>query len=654
MRWMNKPISSLLHNCENLKSLKSIHARLLIDGSIFFSDVFLNKILRLYANFGALDHARKLFEKISQPNSFLWTALIHGHVENCLYDDSLLIFRLMLKQSVQPQSFTLLSVLKASARRSRIRDGESIYGLVLKYGLESDPMVQNAVIDMYSRCGEVDFARQVFDGMCMKDVISWNSMISGYCNNGKIGAARELFDQITERTVVSWTAMICGYVAVGNMGVARALFEQMSVRDSASWNVMVSGYLDAGDLAAASSLFDEMPKQDVGSWNVMISGFCKAGKMNSAMELFERMPLRNVASWTMMVDGYIRNGDMKNARCIFDQMPKRNLVSWSTIIAGYAKNGQPNLALDLFNQFKETGIEPDETFILAIISTCSQLGVLDIAKGIISEYVQDIHLSSMQLVTSLIDMHAKCGSVDEALQVFNEASTKDLVCYSTMIAALANHGRGRDAINLFYDMLQSDIKPDGVVFIGVLSACTHGGLINEGKIVFKMMVEDFSIKPSERHYACLVDLLGRAGYLEEAYELIQSMSIEPHSAVWGALLAACRIHRNANLAEVAARHLFKIEPENSGNYILLSNVYADLERWDDVAKVRSMIREQKVRKTRGSSWIELDCVVHEFVMGDMSHFDSSIIYSVLDLLFEDVKNFGCSIYYPTDDAERWI
>lgn len=560
----------------------------------------------------------------------------------------------MLKQYVQPLSFTLLSILKASARQSRIRVGESIYGLVLKYGLESDPMVQNAVIDMYSRCGEVDIARQVFDGMCMKDVISWNSMISGYCNNRRIGAARELFDQIPERNVVSWTAMICGYVAVGNMGAARALFEQMSVRDSASWNVMVSGYSDAGDLAAASSLFEEMPKQDVGSWNVMISGFCKAGKMNSARELFERMPLRNVASWTMMVDGYIRNGDMKHARCIFDQMPKRNLVSWSTIIAGYAKNGQPNLALDLFNQFKETGIEPDEKFILAIISTCSQLGVLDTAKGIISEYVQDIHLSSMQLVTSLIDMHAKCGSVDEALQLFNKASTKDLVCYSTMIAALANHGRGRDAINLFYDMLQSDIKPDGVVFIGVLSACTHGGLINEGKVFFKMMVEDFGIKPSERHYACLVDLLSRAGYLEEAYELIRSMSIEPHSAVWGALLAACRIHRNANLAEVAARHLFKIEPENSGNYILLSNVYADVERWDDVAKVRSMIREQKVRKTRGSSWIELDCVVHEFVMGDMSHFDSSIIYAVLDLLFEDVKSFGCSIYYPTDAAERWI
>lgn len=262
---MNKPISSLLHSCENLKSLKSIHARLLIDGSIFFSNVFLNKILRLYANFGALDHARKLFEKIPQPNSFLWTALIHGHVENSLYDDALLIFRLMLKQSVQPLSFTLLSVLKASARQSRIRDGESIYGLVLKYGLESDPMVQNAAIDMYSRCGEVDIARQVFDGMCMKDVISWNSMVSGYCNNGRIGAARELFDRIPERNVVSWTAMISGYVAVGNMGAARALFEQMSVRDSASWNVMVSGYLDTGDLAAASSLFEEMPKQDVGS-----------------------------------------------------------------------------------------------------------------------------------------------------------------------------------------------------------------------------------------------------------------------------------------------------------------------------------------------------------------------------------------------------
>lgn len=559
-----------------------------------------------------------------------------------------------MKASVQPLSFTLLSVLKASARRSRMRDGESIHSLVLKYGFDSDPMVQNSVIDMYSRCGEVDIARRVFDGMYLKEVISWNSMISGYCNNGRISAARELFDRIPERNVVTWTAMICGYVAVGDMGVARALFEQIPVRDSASCNVMISGYVDAGELAAASSLFEEMPKQDVGSWNVMISGLCKAGEMNSARELFDRMPEKNVASWTMMVDGYIRNGDMNDARCLFEQMPKRNLVSWSTMIAGYAKSGQPNLALDLFKQFKETGIEPDETFILAIISTCTQLGVLDTAKGIITEYVENINFCSMQLVTSLIDMYAKCGSVDEALQVFEKAPMKDLVCYSTMIASLANHGRGRDAIALFNDMLRSDIKPDGVVFIGVLSACTHGGLVNEGKMFFKMMVQDFSVEPSERHYACMVDLLGRAGYIKEAYELIRTMSIEPHSAVWGALLAACRVHRNADLAEVAARRLFEIEPDNSGNYILLSNVYASLERWDDVARVRSMIREQRVRKTRGSSWIELDCVVHEFVMGDMSHFGSNITYAVLDLLFEDIKDFGYSIYFQMDDVEREI
>lgn len=559
-----------------------------------------------------------------------------------------------MKASVQPLSFTLLSALKASARLSRMRDGESIHGLVLKYGFDSDPMVQNSVIDMYSRCGEVDIARRVFDGMCLKEVISWNSMISGYCNNGRISAARELFDRIPERNVVTWTAMICGYVAVGEMGVARALFEQIPVRDSASCNVMISGYVDAGELAAASSLFEEMPKQDVGSWNVMISGLCKAGEMNSARELFDRMPEKNVASWTMMVDGYIRNGDMNDARCLFDQMPKRNLVSWSTMIAGYAKSGQPNLALGLFKQFKETGIEPDETFILAIISTCTQLGVLDTAKGIITEYVENINFWSMQLVTSLIDMYAKCGSVDEALQVFEKAPMKDLVCYSTMISSLANHGRGRDAIALFNDMLRSDIKPDGVVFIGVLSACTHGGLVNEGKMFFKMMVQDFSIEPSERHYACMVDLLGRAGYIKEAYELIRTMSIEPHSAVWGALLAACRVHCSADLAEVAARRLFEIEPDNSGNYILLSNVYASLERWDDVARVRSMIREQRVRKTRGSSWIELDCVVHEFVMGDTSHFGSNITYAVLDLLSEDIKDFGYSIYFQMDDVEREI
>ncbi|KAJ4968826.1 hypothetical protein NE237_015527 [Protea cynaroides] len=640
---MNQAPSDLLSRCRSLKSLKSVHARLLVDCSIFSSELVLNKILRSCSRFGALDYACKIFAAIPRPNAFLWTALIHGHVDNHRYEKALILFRQMRRESVQPLNFTLSSVLKALARQTRLHEGEAVLGLIFKCGFHSDLTVQNSVLDLLSRCGQVDIARRVFDGMQDRDVVSWNSIISGYVSNSELDIARELFDRMPERNVVSCTTMICGCVKFGNMADAQAIFDSMPVRDLASWNVMLSGYVDTGDITAALRVFEAMPSSNIGSWNLIISGLCKAGQLESAREFFNRMPKRNVASWTMMVDGYVRNGDVTNARYLFDQMPEKNLVSWSTMIDGYAKNGWPHLAITLFEQYEEQGIELDETLTLIVILACSQLGARDKAEAIVQKYVRPLHFSNVQLITSLIDMYAKCGSIDKALQVFEKAYRKDLLCYSTMIAAFANHGMGQDAISLFDEMQRVNIKPDGVTFLGVLSACNHGGLVVEGRKFFKLMIEDFCIQPSERHYACMVDLLGRAGCLDEAYNLIRSMPMEPHAGVWGALLAACRIHSNVDLAEVAAGQLFTIEPDNSGSYVLLSNIYAAARRWNDVARVRAMLREHRVKKNRGSSWIEFGSVVHEFVMGDISHLDSDKIYFILDLLVEDMKLSGYSI-----------
>nr|DAD19731.1 TPA_asm: hypothetical protein HUJ06_021194 [Nelumbo nucifera] len=640
---MNHGLSLLVDSCRSIRSIKSVHARLLIDGSLYSSELLLNKVLRAYSRLGDIEYACKLFDGIPRPNAFLWTALIHGHVENRQYNEALGVFRRMLSKSVPPLNFTIASVLKALSRRTRLKDGAVIHGFVLKSGLDSDLTVQNSVLDFFSRCGEVDIARRLFDGMVHRDIVSWNSMINGHVNNCRINAAQKLFDRMPERNVISWTTMICGYVKLGNMAEAQAVFDRMPVRDLASWNLMLSGYVDVGDIMTAYRVFEQMPNWDTGSWNLMISGFCKAGELESARDFFNRMPKRNITSWAMMIDGYAKMGDIDSARCLFDQMPERNLVSWSTMIAGYVKNGHPRQALELFEQFKEQGIKLDEAFILAIVSACSQLGTLDTAESMVSEYVPS-YLSDLRLVTSLIDMYAKCGSIEKALQVFNKAFGKDLLCYSTMITAFANHGMGQDAINLFDEMVRANIEPDGVTFLGLLSACNHGGLVKEGRMYFKQMTENFNIQPSERHYACMVDLLGRAGCLDDAYNLITSMPMEPHSVVWGSFLAACRVHNNVELAEVAASQLFKIEPENSGNYVLLSNIYAAAGRWDDVAKVRAMIRERRVRKNRASSWIELGSVVHEFVMGDMSHIQSDSIYFILDLLVEDMKILGYSLY----------
>ncbi|MBA0799986.1 hypothetical protein Gohar_010463 [Gossypium harknessii] len=637
---MNPSLSRLLNKAQSLKSLKFVHARLLVHGSFALSHLVLNKLLRLYARFGSIQYAHKLFDQIPQPNAFLWTALIHGYVENRNYLEALSLFSKMREDSVLPLKFTLVSVLKSFARLVRLKDGEAVYGLGLKCGFCFDLIMQNAVIDLFMRCGEVDLATRVFDEMEEKDLVSWNSMISGYGNNGRVNLARKLFDEMLERNVISWTSMIQGYFKAGEKEEAKLLFDRMTTKDLASWNVMVSGYMDVGDVHSAQSVFEAMPVRDAGTWNLMISGFCKAGKMEVAKEFFDKMPSKNIASWTIMIDGYVKAGDVSNGRCLFDQMPEKNLISWSTMIGGYARNAQPCNALELYKQYKNQGIEPDETFVLGIISACSQLGILDAAESIINDFSEPPLFSSLQIVTSLIDMYAKCGNIAKASQVFKMAYHKDLLCCSVMITAFANHGMAQDAISLFEEMRRTNIKPDGVTFLGVLTACNHGGLVIEGRKYFKQMQEEHGIQPSEKHYACMVDLLGRAGCLEEAYNLIRNMPISPSAVIWGALLAACRVHCNVKLAEIATDELFKIEPDNSGNYILLSNIYADSKRWDGVSRIREIIRKKEVRKNRASSWIELGSVVHEFVTADALHFDSERIYFTLYLISEEMKLLG--------------
>lgn len=297
---MNYSLLQLLNKTHSLKSVKSIHSHLILNNLLISSDLILNKLLRLYSRFGAIDYACKLFDVIPQPNPFLWTSLIHGFVENFKYTEAFNAFTRMHSGSVEPLNFTIASVLKGLSREKRLKEGEEIYGFVFKKGFGSDLIVQNAVLDFSMRCGKVDFARSLFDEMKEKDVVSWNTMVSGYGNNGRVDIAREFFNEMTERNVVSWTSIINVYVKSGNMVEARVLFDRMPNKDLASWNVMVSGYVNAGDPFSARFIFEEMPIHGVETWNLMILGFCKLGKVELANDYFNRMPKRNVASWTII------------------------------------------------------------------------------------------------------------------------------------------------------------------------------------------------------------------------------------------------------------------------------------------------------------------------------------------------------------------
>lgn len=367
---------------------------------------------------------------------------------------------------------------------------------------------------------------------------------------------------------------------------------------------MIVGYLSSGDLASARSLFDEMPKRNVVTWNAMIDGYVKSGDLVSARQFFDKMPERNAVSYTSLIDGYAKAGDLASARVLFEQLPERDVFSWSAMISGYAQNGQPGAALKIFLEMYNQNIKPDEFVVVGLMSACSQLGSLTLAKWV-DLYVtrSSIDLSKAHVLAALIDMNSKCGNMERAASLFESMPNKDLISYCSLMQGYSLHGAGDKAVGLFRQMLEEGLMPDSITFTVVLAACSRAGLVEEGRQYFDLMTNEHLIVPSPDHYACMVDLLGRAGRLTEAYELIRSMPVEPHAGAWGALLGACRLHGDISLGETIARKLFEIEPTNAGNYVLLSNIYAVADRWADVSELRTMMRGKGIRKVPGCTWI---------------------------------------------------
>ncbi|KAI3947336.1 hypothetical protein MKW92_015425 [Papaver armeniacum] len=304
------------------------------------------------------------------------------------------------------------------------------------------------------------------------------------------------------------------------------------------------------------------------------------------------MPERDVISWTSMIVAYTKIGDMESAADLFGELPSKDIVVCTAMLTGYVQNGKPKEALELCQSMMKDSV--DEVTLVGAISACSQLGVMasfDSAKNVV-------------VGSSLIDMYSKCGSVEEAYRIFQRMIERNVFSYTAMITGFARHGHAESAVKLFYDMLETEIKPNEVTFIGVLTACSHAGKVKQGKEIFERRRKDFGLTPSADHYTCIVDMLGRSGYLEEAFELVEKMPVKPHGGVWGALLGACKILKNVEIAEIAAEHLFELEPDSIGNFVVLSNIYSSAGRRDDVLQIRKMVRKKQLKKKPGCSWIE--------------------------------------------------
>lgn len=443
----------------------------------------------------------------------------------------------------------------------------------------SDSFVQNTLLHMYAKCGDVVSACSVFKGMDRKNLVSWNAMLDGCVKSGKIERARRVFDEMPERDVMSWNTMIDGYAKLGEMGLARALFDQMEERDMVTWNSMINGYMKCGGVNEARELFDSMGKKDSVSWNSMISGLDQNARSKDALDIFSKM----------LMD-------------------------------------------------KNAGV--DESTMVGVLSAISDLGLLEKGRWAADFISKSKFQLDGALGTALIDMYSNCGSISSAMQIFLSIRRKSVEHWTAMIIGLAIHGLGREAVDLFKEMQRLKVKPNEITFIGVLNACSHAGLVKEGATYFELMEKEYKIMPKVQHYGCLVDLYCRAGYLEEAKDAAEKMRVDPNMVIWMMLLNGARCHGNVAMAEFAAEKLAEMGSLADGYFVLLSNTYASAGRWEDVSNVREIMKSKGVRKVPGRSWIEVKGTVHEFLVEDESHPQIQEIYLKVDEMMERSKMAG--------------
>lgn len=375
----------------------------------------------------------------------------------------------------------------------------------------------------------------------------------------------------------------------------------------------------------------------------MISGYAQKGNLDEALKLFQNIPDRNIVSWNAMIAGYAKNGHIDEALKLFEKMPERNVVSWTLIVAGYAQSGHGMEALKHFHKMQLTGIQPNPQTFAVAIPVCANLATLEQGKQIHESIIRCGFECNVFISSAVVDMYAKCGSLVSACNVFDRIPKKGVVTWNAMIIGYAMHGCGKEALQLFEQMENSGIKPDHVSFLGILSACCHIGLVNDGRMYFNSMIQYYHITPSMSHYGCMVDLFARAGHLSEAEDFIIQMPVQPDATVWGCLLAACGVHKNIELGERAAEHIFQLQPTNATPYVLLSNIYAAAGRCDDIQKVRKIMKDRRIRKNPGCSWIEVNKQVHAFVMGDRSNPQAQTITLDLERLSGQNPYSNCMV-----------
>ncbi|PKA60482.1 Pentatricopeptide repeat-containing protein [Apostasia shenzhenica] len=618
-----------------------------------------NSILSMYAKSGQIKAAYQVFDQMPERDPVSWTAMIVGFDKAGEFKQAVQMLTAMVRAGFPPNQFTFTNVLSSCAALEAHSIGRMTHSFVIKLGMSSCTPVANSLLNMYGKCGDSVTAKVIFDRLKIRSVPSWNTMISLYSQSGEMDLARAQFNSMTERSIVSWNAMIAGYNQNGLdleaiFFFSRMLKESSMSPDDFTITSVLSACANLGLLKVGKQIHAYLLRtamEIVGKVaNSLISMYSKSGGVKNAQKLIEKVVKSdlNVISLTALLEGYVKLGDLQPAREIFDSMKDRDVVAWTAMIVGYVQNGFNKDGMELFSLMISDGPEPNNYTLAAILSVCSSLASLENGRQIHSKAIRSREGLSISVSNALITMYAKSGCIGLARRLFRQiSSTREPVSWTSMIIALAQHGLGEEAIELFDRMLLLGVMPDHITFVGVLSACTHSGLVEKGKSYFLMMQNDHTIKPTSSHYACMIDLFARSGRLEEAQEFIQKMPVAPDAIAWGSLLAACRVHKDADLAKIAAENLLSIDPDNSGAYSALANAFSSCGRWREAAEIWKLMKDKGVRKEQGFSWIYIKNKVHVFGVEDGLHPMREAVYGMAARIWEEIKKAG---FVPDSDS----
>lgn len=595
--------------------------------------ILANSQITQYARLGQIDNARRVFDQLPEKDIASWNSIIAGYFQNNQPAQARYLFDRMPERNTVSWN----GLISGYVKNGMVRQARQVFDIMP----ERNVISWTAIVRGYVELGLTPVAESLFWKMPEKNVVSWTVMLGGLIQDRRIGDARRLYDLMPVKDVVARSNMISGYCQAGKMADAKKLFDEIPCPNVITWTTMVTGYAQSQQVDVARTVFEMMPEKNEVSWTAMLLAYTQYGRIKEAEELFRAMPMESVIACNSMIMAFGHSGEVSKAKLTFDQMKARDDISWSTMIKVYERNGFELEAMDLFSLMQSERVRPNFPSLISILSVCASLASLHRGRQIHvqllrNQFIDDVYVSSV-----LITMYIKCGDLIKARLVFDNFSPKDTVMWNSIITGYAQHGLEADALHVFNEMCNAGVAADDVTFVGVLSACSYTGKVEEGLEIFESMESKYQIVPKTEHYACMVDLMGRAGRLIEAKDLIETMPMKPDATLWGSLMGACRMHKNLDLAEVAAKKLVELEPNNTGTYVLLSNIYASSGRWNDVADLRRNMVARNMKKSPGCSWIEVEKQVHTFTGGESTpHPEHLMIIKMLEKLGGLLKEAG--------------